>query len=89
MKLVQVQEPIHVIHSSRTFVPQAFTWRARRYRVWKVDRVKDERIESLRGSADRRVFQIRTHRGLQCSISYDGLRKRGQIESVNPKGGVK
>ena len=87
MRLVQVQEPIHVTDvAARTFVPQTFTWRARQHQVWKIDGVKDERIDRAEGPALRRVFSIRTHTGMRCSISYDELRKRWRMETVNPKG---
>ena len=87
MRLVQVQEPIHVTDvAARTFVPQTFTWRARQHQVWKIDGVKDERIDRAEGPALRRVFRIRTNTGMRCSISYDELRKRWRMETVNPKG---
>ena len=86
MRLVQVQEPIRVTHTARPFVPQTFTWRARQHQVWKIDGVKNERIEHAHGSVIRSVFRIRTNSGMRCSISYDDLRKRWLMETVNPKG---
>jgi hypothetical protein len=86
MRLVQVQEPIHVIYAARTFVPKTFTWRARQHQVRKIDGVKDERIERAKGPVIRRVFRIQTHTGMRCSISYDELRRRWRMETVNPKG---
>ena len=88
MRLVKVQEPIRVVHASGSYVPQTFTWRAREHRVWKVEAVKDESIDRADGPLKRRIFQIRTHSGMQCSISFSELRKRWRLETIHPKGGV-
>ncbi len=88
MKLVQVYEPIQVNRSPRSILPQSFTWRARSHRVWKIDRVLEQSVERLRGPAKRRVYQIRTHRGLRCSISHDEQRNRWLLETVNAGGGL-
>jgi hypothetical protein len=86
MRLVQVQEPIKVVHTARTFVPQTFTWRSRQHHVWKIDGVKAERIGHAQGAAHRRVFSIQTHRGMRCSISYNEMKKRWRLETMNTKG---
>lgn len=88
MRRLWVSEPIRVIHSPEAFVPKSFTWRAQEHRVWKVEAVQDERIERMRGAVNRKVYKVRTHRGMRCSISYDELRKRWQIDSVSLQGGV-
>jgi hypothetical protein len=87
MSLVQVREPIRVTHASNAKVPHTFTWRARQHRIWKIEGVKDEKIERAQGLAYRRLFQIRTERGMRCSISYDGHRNRWRMEAVISKGG--
>lgn len=87
MRLVQVREPIRVVQSSGSVVPEAFTWRARQHRIWKVDGVTDELKEQAQGLVNCRIFQIRTHGGLRCSISYDEFRKYWRLETIIPQGG--
>jgi hypothetical protein len=86
MRLLQVQEPIYRVHSSRSLVPQAFIWRTRQHRVRKIDEVKDEMIERAQGSAIRRIYRLQTHTGMRCSISYDERRQYWRMETVHPKG---
>jgi hypothetical protein len=84
MRLMQVHEPIRAVRCSYEHIPEAFTWRARQHRVWKIETFHDERLEQLGGVTHRRIFKLQTHTGLRCSISYDAQRGRWRMESIHP-----
>jgi hypothetical protein len=84
MRYLQVHEPISVVRLKYAHFPQAFTWRARQHRVWKIEQLSDERFEQFGGLTHRRIFKVQTHTGLRCSISFDERRGRWRMESVYP-----
>jgi hypothetical protein len=84
MRSLQVHEPIRVVHSEYEQFPQAFTWRARQHRVWKIEQLTEKGFDNFDGLTRRRIFKVQTHTGLRCSISYDERRDRWSMESVYP-----
>jgi hypothetical protein len=86
MRAYQVQEPIKVVKADCAPVPKAFTWRARQYRVWRVEALRDEWLNRAQGYSRRTVYHVRTHKGLSCSISFDEERGRWQMEAVHARG---
>ena len=86
MRAYQVQEPIKVVQADYAAVPKAFTWRARQHRVWKVEALRDEWLDRAQGNSRRKVYHVRTHKGLSCSISFDEERGKWQMETVHARG---
>ena len=89
MRLLEVGEPITVVHTGHSSLPQAFTWRAQQHRVWKIETFQDERVERAQGIVNRRVIKLRTHTGMRCSISYDEGKGRWRMDAVHPGGGLR
>jgi hypothetical protein len=87
MRMIHVHEPIKVRQSNHSSAPLAFTWRRQQHKVRSIEGFTDEAIQQPRGAIIRRIYRVRTHTGMRCSVSYDEGRQIWRLDSVRTQGG--
>lgn len=62
--------------------PSEFTWRGRRHRVQRIEKFTLENERGRQGLVRRKLFQLRTQKGIRCVLSLEVGQDRWRIERV-------